>query len=67
MSEQETGSTEAPRHHPEHSEEFEPPLPLGDGRAETCYSMFAAMVKEVASLATLKHVILLIREPCKFP
>jgi hypothetical protein len=55
MSEQETGSTEAPKHRPAHSEESELPLPLGDGRAGTCYSMSAATVKEVASLATLKH------------
>jgi len=57
MSEQETESTEAPRHHPAHSEEFELPLQLGDGRAGTCYSMSVAMAKEAASLATLQHVI----------
>ena len=56
MSEQETGSTEAPRHRHVHSKESELPLPLVDGKAGTCYSVSVAMVKEVASLATLKHV-----------
>lgn len=56
MSEQETGSTEAPRHRHVHSKESELPLPLADGKAGTCYSMSVVMVKEVASLATLKHI-----------
>jgi hypothetical protein len=60
MSEQETGPTEAPRHRPEHSEGSWLPLPLGDGRAGTCYSKLVAMMKEEASPATLKHVTLLI-------
>lgn len=56
MSEQETGSTEAPRHRHVHSTESELPLPLADGKAGTCYSMSVVMVKEVASLATLEHI-----------
>jgi hypothetical protein len=55
-SEQETGSTEAPRHRPVHSKESELPLPLADGRAGTCYSASVVVVKEVASLATLEHI-----------
>jgi hypothetical protein len=62
MSEQETGPTEAPRHRPEHSEGSWLPLPLGDGRAGTCYSKLVAMMKEEASPATLKHITLLIQD-----